>query len=85
VLTWPARSAPSIGGWLRTRASIVSMSATASPEKMPAFIEPKFRRCRTTALVSMPAIPTMRWWTSSSSSVPVARQFEARGDGSRTA
>ena len=60
-------------------------SASASPEKTPAFIEPRLRRCRTTARVSMPAIPTMRWRTSSSSSVPVARQLEARGDGSRTA
>ena len=56
-----------------------------SPENTPAFIEPRLRRWRTTARVSMPAIPTMSWRTSSSSSVPVARQFEARGDGSRTA
>jgi hypothetical protein len=88
VLTSPARSAPSIECWARTRstsASISKGSATDAPENTPAFIDPRLRRWRTTARVSMPAIPTMCWRTSSSSSVPVARQLDARGDGSRTA
>jgi len=71
--------------WPRTRSNSSAGSASVSPENTPAFIEPRVRRCRTTARVSMPAIPTMCWRTSSSSRVPVARQFEARGDGSRTA
>jgi hypothetical protein len=33
----------------------------------------------------MPAIPTTCWRTSASSNVPVARQLDASGDGSRTA
>ena len=56
-----------------------------APENTPAFIEPRLRRWRTTARVSMPAMPTMPCLTSSSSRVPVARQLDARGDGSRTA
>jgi hypothetical protein len=77
--------APSIDGWLRTLVSSSSGSVNASALNTPAFIEPRLRKCRTTARVSIPAIPTISWRTSSSSSVPVARQFEARGDGSRTA
>ena len=70
---------------LRTRSSSSSAWASAPPENTPAFIDPRLRRWRTTARVSIPATPTMPWRTSSSSSVPVARQFDARGDGSRTA
>lgn len=85
VLTSPARSAPSIDCCARTRAIKSAGSASAPSENTPAFIDPRLRRWRTTARVSMPAIPTMRWRMSSSSNVPVARQLDARGDGSRTA
>ena len=59
MLTWPARSAPSIGCWPRTRSASSSGDASDAPEKTPAFIEPRLRRCRTNARVSMPAMPTM--------------------------
>ncbi|CFE71863.1 Uncharacterised protein [Mycobacterium tuberculosis] len=85
VLTSPARSAPSIDCCARTRAIKSAGSASAPSENTPAFIDPRLRRWRTTARVSMPAIPTMRWRMSSSSNVPVGRQLDARGDGSRTA
>ncbi|SLH28518.1 Uncharacterised protein [Mycobacteroides abscessus subsp. abscessus] len=85
MLTSSARSAPSIEGCPVTRASSSSASARAAPEKMPAFIEPRVRRWRTRARVSMPAMPTMPWRSSSSGSDRVARQLETRRAGSRTA
>ncbi|CPU54331.1 Uncharacterised protein [Mycobacteroides abscessus] len=86
VLTSPARSAPSMAGCPLTRESRKSVGASATvPLKMPAFIDPRVRRCRTTARVSMPAMPTTCCALRASSKVPLARQFDTRFEGSRTA
>ena len=61
-----------------------SSSSAPSSLLMPARMAPRSRRCRVSARVSMPLIPTTPWATSSSSRLPVARQFAGRRAGSRT-
>ena len=51
---------------------------------MPARMAPRSRRCRVSARVSMPLIPTTPWATSASSRLPVARQLDGLLAGSRT-
>jgi hypothetical protein len=81
VETSPHRSAPSICGDARTRSRA---SAGISPLKMPTRIAPRSRRCRVSARVSMPLMPTTPWLRSSSSSDRVERQLERIREGSRT-
>lgn len=84
MATSAERSAPCISGVWRTLASIVPSSGSASPEKMPTRMAPRSRRCRVSARVSIPLMPTTRWATSSSSSERTERQLEGIRAGSRT-
>ncbi len=84
VVTSPARSAPAIEGDSRTTASISASVVTASPEKMPARIAPRSRRCRVRARVSTSLMPTTPWATSSSARSRADRQLDERRAGSRT-
>jgi hypothetical protein len=91
VVTSPARSAPVIGGAARTTSTNSATEAEAEadaeadgPEKIPARIAPRSRRCRVTERVSTPLIPTTPASTSSSASSRRDRQLEARRAGSRT-
>ena len=59
VVTSAVRSAPAIGGLASTAACIAANPcAAASPEKIPARIAPRSRRCRVSARVSTPLMPT---------------------------
>ena len=51
---------------------------------IPTRMAPRSRRCRVSARVSMPLIPTTPCCTSSSSRLPVERQLAGRRAGSRT-
>ena len=55
-----------------------------SPEKMPTRIAPRSRRCRVSARVSMPLMPTTPCSTSSSSRERRERQLDGMRAGSRT-
>ena len=53
---------PAIGGAASTRASSsLACVGSSSPEKMPTRIAPRSRRCRVSARVSTPAMPTTPW------------------------
>ena len=68
-----------------TRASrSAGVCSASAPLKMPTRMAPRSRRCRVSARVSMPLMPTMPCSTSSSSRLRVARQFEEMREGSRT-
>ena len=66
------------------RGSPLTPAGRASPEKIPARMAPRSRRCRVSARVSTSQSPTTPASTSSSSSSRRARQEEARRAGSRT-
>ncbi len=51
---------------------------------MPTRIAPRSRRCRVSARVSMPLMPTTPWLLSSSSSERCERQLDGTRAGSRT-
>ncbi|OLT26191.1 hypothetical protein BJF82_03735 [Kytococcus sp. CUA-901] len=85
VETLVASSRPAMAGALVTRSTISARGRSAcSPEKMPARIAPRVRRCRVRARVSMPAMPTTSCAASSSSRVRALRQLLGRRAGSRT-
>ena len=85
VVTSAVRSAPAIGGLASTAACMAANPCSAaSPEKIPARIAPRSRRCRVSARVSTPLIPTTPYRASSSSRERVERQLDARRAGSRT-
>ncbi len=59
VVTSAVRSAPAIGGLASTAACMAAKPCSAAPpEKIPARIAPRSRRCRVRARVSTPLIPT---------------------------
>ena len=62
-----------------------SRAGSVSTVEMPTRMAPRSRRCRVSARVSTPLIPTTPWATSSSSRLPVARQLAGRRAGSRAA
>ena len=80
--TSPDRSAPAISAEPSTRDS--SASGSDSVEEIPTRMAPRSRRCRVSALVSIPEMPTTPWSRSSSSSVRFARQLDETRAGSRT-
>ena len=84
VVTAGARSAPIIAGLARTRSSSASTSSAASLLPIPQRMEPRSRRCRVSARVSTPAMPTTPAASRSSSRDRSARQLLAIRDGSRT-
>jgi hypothetical protein len=70
-----------------TRASSQATGSPPTPATsllIPTRIAPRSRRCRVSARVSTPLMPTTPWRTSSSSRLPVARQLAGRRAGSRT-
>ncbi len=73
-------------GWACTRSSSSASEAppSAVPEKMPARMEPRSRRWRVRARVSMPEMPTTPCRSSSSSRERLARQLDGTRAGSRT-
>ena len=73
VETSSDNDAPAMDSWARTAASMVASSVRSSPEKIPAFMAPSSRMWRTTARVSIPAMPTTPWATISSSRLRVDR------------
>ena len=73
VLTSSASAAPAICGAASTRAS--KASGSSSIDEMPTRIAPRSRRCRVSARVSMPLIPTTPCAVSSSSRLRVDRQL----------
>ncbi len=82
VLTSADRSAPTICGASRTRAS--RLCGSLSTLEMPTRMAPRSRRCRVSARVSTPLMPTTPSVARRSSRPPVARQFEPIRAGSRT-
>lgn len=84
VATSSKRLAPFMCGWACTRATSSDSAAIASPEKIPERMEPRSRRWRVSARVSMPLMPTMPCATSSSSRERLARQLDGTRAGSRT-
>ena len=77
-----ASSDPDISADARTRAS--SAWASFSVLEMPTRMAPRSRRCRVSARVSTPLIPTTPWARSWSSRVCAERQLEGIRAGSRT-
>ena len=80
--TSSASSAPAISAWVRTRSS--NASGSVSVEEIPTRIAPRSRRCRVSARVSMPEMPTMPCACSSSSRLRRDRQLLGTRAGSRT-
>ena len=83
VLTSADRSAPTISGAAETR-SQQRLPGHRSTLDTPTRIAPRSRRCRVSARVSTPLMPTTPSAASRSSRSPVARQLDARRAGSRT-
>ena len=82
VVTSADRFAPTICGERRTRSS--RAAGSSSTLEMPTRIAPRSRRCRVSARVSTPLMPTTPSAASRSSSPPSARQLELIRAGSRT-
>jgi hypothetical protein len=82
VVTSADRSAPTISGEASTRSR--RAAGSLSTLDTPTRIAPRSRRCRVSARVSMPQMPTTPSMPSRSSNPAVARQFEPIRAGSRT-
>ncbi len=82
VETDSLRFSPLISPDSRTRSS--SRSGSVSVVEMPTRIAPRSRRCRVSARVSTPLMPTTPWSRRSSSRVRWLRQLDGTRAGSRT-